>query len=155
MTNNIIYCLCSSENQPIREAKRMFILPQGYWKDNTRSVILDWGQRCSGRSNKGEITAGFSGKRRHPLVTQADLSAPGVCSPAIALLRNKGPRHRRKICANSLWLYYCYPQSSPSMNKNINCIFKYLRVRHYFSSGTFCDILEEEYWYNLAKRWRG
>ena len=60
--------------------------------------------------------------KRDPLVTQGDLSAPRVCSPAIVLLHKKGPRHRRKICANSRWLYSYYTQSSPSKNKNMNYI---------------------------------
>ena len=99
-------------------------------RDNIRSVMWDWRWRSSGRSNDGERSAGLSSEGREPLVTQADLSAPRVCSPAVALFDNKGPCHRRKICANSLslWLYFYYTQSSPSKNKNINCIFIYLRI---------------------------
>ena len=46
----------------------------------------------------------------------------------------KGPCHRRKICANFLWLYSYNIQSSPSKNENINYIFIYLRVFHCLSS---------------------
>ena len=53
---------------------------------------------------------------------------PHVCSPAVALFHTKGPRHRRKICANSLWLYSYFTQTSPLKNKDINPIFIYLRV---------------------------
>ena len=53
---------------------------------------------------------------------------PCVCSPAVALLHKNGPRHRRKIWANNLWLYSYFTQMSPSKNKNINYIFISLRV---------------------------
>ena len=52
----------------------------------------------------------------------------------------KGPRYKRKICANSLWLYSYYTQSSPSKNKNMNYIFINLRVLRCLSSGAICDI---------------
>ena len=48
----------------------------------------------------------------------------------------KGPHHRRKVCANSLWLYSYYTQSSPLKNKNIDYIFIYLRVLRCLSSGS-------------------
>ena len=60
-----------------------------------------------------------------PLVAQA---APCVCFSAVALLHNKGSRHRRMIWANSLWLCYYYTQSSPSKNKNINYILIHQRI---------------------------
>ena len=63
-----------------------------------------------------------------------------VCSPAVALLHKKGPRHRRKICANSLWLYPYNTQSSLSKNKNINHIFTYLQVFCCLSSGSVYNI---------------
>ena len=90
----------------------MFIFPHGTWKDNIRSVILDWRRRSAGHSSKGERSAGRSSEGRDLVVTQADLSAPRVCSPVVALLHKKGPRHRRKICANSLLVYSYYTQSS-------------------------------------------
>ena len=62
-----------------------------------------------------------------------------VCSPTVALLHKKGPRHRRKICANSLWLYSYFTQTSPSKKKNINYIFIYLRVFRCLSSGSIYD----------------
>ena len=85
---------------------------------------------------KGRDPVVAQAKGRDTLVAQADLSAPRVCSPAVVLLHNKGPRHSRKICANSLWLYYYYyyTQSSPTKNKNLNYIFIYLRVRRCSSS---------------------
>ena len=88
----------------------MFTLPHGTWKDNIRSVIWDWRQKSQAK-----------GKTRWSLKQNCQLL---VCFPAVAVLRNKGPRHRRKICANSLWLYYYYyyTQSLPSKNKNINYI---------------------------------
>ena len=51
---------------------------------------------------KGEIPLVSQAMERDPLVTQADLSALGVCSPAVTLLHKKGPRHRRKIYVNYL-----------------------------------------------------
>ena len=117
----------------------MFILPHGIWKDNIRSVILDWKQRSSGHSNEGERSASLSSEERVPLVTQADLPAPCVCSQAVALLHKKGPCHRRKICANSLWLYSYYTQSLPSKNKNMNYIFIHLRVFRCLSSSAIWD----------------
>ena len=78
-------------------------------------------------------------RRRDPLVTQADLSGPRVRSPAVALFHKKGLRHRRKICANSSWLYSYDIQSSPSKSKNINYMFIYLGVHHCLSSGAICD----------------
>ena len=80
-------------------------------------------ERSSGLSIEGKRSTGLSSEGRDPLVTQADLSAPRVCSSAIALLHKKGPCHRRKIGVNSLWLYSYYTQSSLSKNKNINYIF--------------------------------
>ena len=59
-----------------------------------------------------------------------------VCSPAVALLHKMSPRHRRKICANSLWLHSYVTQTSPSKNKDINYIFTYLRVLRCLSSGS-------------------
>ena len=109
----------------------MFIVPHGTWKDNIRSVVFDWRQRSASCSSKG----------RDPLVTQADLSAPRECSSAVALLHKKGPLHRRKVCANSLWLYSYCTQSSPSKSKNINYIFIYLRGLRCLSSGSKCDSL--------------
>ena len=82
-------------------------------------------ERSRGRSNEGERSTGLSSEGRDPLVTQADLSAPRVCSPAVAQLHNKVSRHRRKICANSLRLYNYYTQSSPSRIK-IWIIFSYI-----------------------------
>ena len=129
----------SAINRKIREAKRMFILPHGTWKDNIRSVNLDRMQRSSGRSNEEERSAGLSSEGRDPLISQADLSAPRVCSPTVAQLHKKGSRHRRKICAEYFWLYSYYIQSSPSNNKNINYIFTFLRVFRCLSSGPICD----------------
>ena len=61
---------------------------------------------------------------------------PRVCSPVVALIHTKGPRHKRKICANSLGLYSNSTQTSPSKNKNINYIFIYLRGLRCLSRGT-------------------
>ena len=62
-----------------------------------------------------------------------------VCSPATTLFHKKGPRHRRKICVNPLWLYSYNIQSSSSKNKDINYIFIYLRVFRWLYSGAICD----------------
>ena len=148
----------------------MFILPHGTWKDNIRSVILDWRQRpaghssegrvpvvtqmkarSSGHSNERERSAGLSSEGRDSLITQADLSTPHVYSPAVALLHKKGPRYRRKICANSLWLYPYYTQSSPSKNKNINYIFIYLQVFHCLSSSSI--YVTQCVWKIILNRW--
>ena len=51
----------------------------------------------------------------------------------------KGPRSRRKICANSLWQYPYYTQSSPSKNENVNYIFVYLQVFRCLSCGSIYD----------------
>ena len=91
-------------------------------------------ERSAGRSSEGERSAGLSNEGRDPLVTQADLSALRVCSPAPAQLHKKGLRHRRKIRANSFWLYSYFTQTSPSKNKNINYMFIYQRVLGFFLS---------------------
>ena len=127
----------------------MFILPHRTWKDKVRSVILDWkqkftgpssdGGRSSGLSNESKMSAGLSNERIEPLVIQADLSAPRVSSLAVTLLHKKGPHHRKKICANFLWLYSYYTKSSQSKNKNINYIFIYLRILCCWSCGSIHD----------------
>ena len=117
----------------------MFIFPHGTWKDNIRSVIWDWRQRSADHTSEGERAARLSSEGRDLLVTQADLSAPSVFSPAIAQLHKKGPRNRRKICANSLWLYFYSTQASLSKNKNMNYTFIYLRVFRCLSSGAICN----------------
>ena len=89
--------IVNSDNQPIREAKRMFILPRGTWKDNIRSVILDWRQRSTGRSSKRQRSASLSSEGSLKQTCRE-------CSPAVALFHKRGPYHRRKICANSLSL---------------------------------------------------
>ena len=89
-------------------------------KDNIRSVILDW--------------------RRDP-VGETCWSLKQTCQLPMCVLQpshyftKRVPRHRRKICANSLWLYSYYTQSLLSKNKNINYIFIYLRVLRCLSSG--------------------
>ena len=62
---------------------------------------------------------------------------PVSVSLATALLHKKGPRHRRKLYANSLWLYSYFTQTSLSKNKNMNYIFIYLQVFRCLSSGTY------------------
>ena len=104
----------------------MFILPHGNRKDNIRSVIKDGRQRFSGHLTKGRGPLVSEAKGRNPLVTQAYLLYSHVCSPAVELRHKKGPRHKRKICANSHWLCSHDIQSSLSKNKNINYIFIYL-----------------------------
>ena len=129
----------TSHKQKIREAKRMFIFPHESWKDNIRSVILDWRQRSTRCSSKGERSTGRSSEGGDPLVPQADRPAPRVCSLAVAQLHKKSPCQRRKICANSLWLYSYYSQTSPSKNKNIDYTFIDLRVFRCLSSGSVYD----------------
>ena len=109
----------------------MFILMHGIWKDNLMSVILDWRQRSASSSSEGRDPLGHS---RRPV------SFSCMCSSAVVLLRKKSPRHRRKIYANSLWLYSYYKQSLPRKNKNINYIFIYLRVFRCLSSGAICNM---------------
>ena len=90
-------------------------------KDNIRSVILDWRQRPTGHSSR-------------------PASSPmSVLQPSF-LYTQKGPRHRRNICADSLWLYSYFTQTSPSKNKNINDIFIYLCVLRCLSSSTMSNI---------------
>ena len=58
---------------------------------------------------------------------------PRMCSPAVTLLHKKGPSHRRKICANFLWLYSYSSQTSPTKNKNILYIYEFFQrfnIRH-------------------------
>ena len=144
-----MYVPITNHKQKNTWAKRIFIYPHGTWKANIRCVILDWRQRSTGRSSEGERSAGCSneGERstglsfegRDPLVTQADMSAPRVCFPAVALLHKKGPHHKRKIYGNHLLLYSYYTQSLPSKNKNIHYIFIYLGVLRCLSSGAIYD----------------
>ena len=95
---------------------------------------------------KGKDPLVAQAKGRDPLVAQAKgetcrslKQTFRVYSPAVTLLHEKGPRHRRKICANPLWLYSNDMQSSPSKNKNINHISIYLRVFRCMSSGVICS----------------
>ena len=112
--------------------KKIFIFPHGTWKDNLRSVILDWRQRPAGHSSRPDSC---------------------VCSPAVLLLHKKGPCHRR-LCVNPPWLYSYYTQSSPSKNKNINYIFIYLRVLRRLSS---CAIYYNQliYWISYTCTFHG
>ena len=64
-----------------------------------------------------------------------------MCTPVVALLHKKGSCYRRKICANSLWLYSYFAKTSPSKNKNMNYIFIYLRLLRCLSSWAKCDII--------------
>ena len=88
-------------------------------------------ERSAGHSSEGGRPAGHSSKH---------------VSSSVCVLRpshfftKKGPRHRRKILANSFWPYSYFIQASPSQNKNIDYIFIYLRVFHCLSSGSICDI---------------
>ena len=97
----------------------MFILTHGTWKDNITFVILDWRWITTGNS-------------RRPV------SSPCVFL-AVALHHKKAPCHKRKICANSLWQYSYYTQSSPSKNKNMNHSVIYLRVFRCLFSGAICN----------------
>ena len=81
---------------------------------------MDWRQRFAGCSNEG----------RDLLATQANLSA---------LLCVFSGRHKKKMCANFLWLYSYFTETSLSKNKNINYIFIYLQVLCCLSSGSICD----------------
>ena len=78
------------------------------------------------------------------LKAETHWSLKQTCQLLVSVLR---PLHyftkrvpRRKICANSLWLYSYNTQSSPTKNKNINYIFIYLRVLRCLCSGSICDI---------------
>ena len=62
-----------------------------------------------------------------------------MCSLCVALIHTKGPRHRRKICSDSLRQYSFFIQTSPSKNKNINYMFIYLRGIRCLSSGALWD----------------
>ena len=81
---------------------------------------------------------------------------PLVCSLAVALLHKKGPCHRRKIYANSLWLYSYCTQTTPSRNKNKNYIFIYIRVFRCLSSGAIyyvdTSIRRVEYYIKKSKK---
>ena len=112
------------------------------WSIKRRGEVhlsLKWRQRSAGLSSEG----------RDPQVIQADLSAPRVCSPDIALFHKKDPCHRRKICANSLWLYSYDTQSSPWKNKNVKYIFMYLRVLRCLSSSAICGTNSSDFKFSL------
>ena len=116
----------------------MFIFLHGTWKDNIRSVILDW--RLVGQAKGRDLLVSqVKGETRWSLKQTCQL--PCVCSPAIALLHKKGPCHRRKICANSFWLYSYFTQTLSLKNKNINHIFIYLRVLRCLSSSPIYNIV--------------
>ena len=93
----------------------MFILPHGTWKDNIRSVILDWKKRPGGHSSRSlRSSCVFSNSRT---ISQKD-----------SLPQKKDMRE----------LSY-YIQSSPSKNNNMNYIFINLRVTSLFVQR--CNIL--------------
>ena len=106
-------------------------------------------ERLAGHSNEGRDRLVAQAKGRDQLATQTKgetrwslkqtCQLHRVCSPAVTLLHKKGPRHRRNICANSLWLYSYLTQTSLSKNKNINYIFIYLRVFRCLSNGSIYD----------------
>ena len=108
----------SSDKEKNTWTKRIFIYPHGTWKDNIWSVILDWRQRSACHSSEGKRPVGHSSRSVIPTPPSR------VCPLAVALLHKKGPRHRRKICANSLWLYSFYIQSLTIVNK-LNWIITY------------------------------
>ena len=89
-------------------------------KVHIRSVILDWRQRPAGHSSR-------------------PVTSP-VCDPRLShYFTKRVPRNRRKICANSLWLYSYFTQRSQSKNKNINYNLIYLRVFRCLSSGSIYE----------------
>ena len=89
---------------------------------------------------------------RGPLVSQAKgetrWSLKPTCQLLVCVLQpshyftKRVPHHRRKIYADSLWLYSYYTQSFPSKNKNIDYIFIYLWVFRYLSSGQIYDTMK-------------
>ena len=97
-------------------------------------------ERSAGRSSEGGDPLVYRAKGETRWSLKQTCQLPRVCSPTVALLHKKGPRFRRKICANSLWLYSCFTKTSPSKNKNINYIFIYLRVFRCLSSCAICNI---------------
>ena len=104
-------------------------------KENIWSVILVWRRRCAGRSSEGEWSTGLSSEGRDTCGSLKQTCH--ACSPTVALILTKGPSHRRNICANSDCISTSH--TSPPKNKNINYLFKYLRVVRNFSSGSICD----------------
>ena len=100
--------------------------------DYIRSVILDWRKESAREICWKDLQVTQSKEEtRWPLKRRgrsAGHSRKPVGSPLCVLrplhyFTKRGPRHRRKIWANSLWLYPYFTQTSPSKNKNINYIF--------------------------------
>ena len=80
--------------------------------EGERSTVLpNEGERFAGRSSEGERSAGRSSEGERSTGRSSEetrCSLKQTCHmrcPAVALIYTKGPRHRRKICVNSLWLY--------------------------------------------------
>ena len=110
-------------------AKRIFIHLHGTWKDNIRSIILDWRKRPPGHSS--EVVG--------PLVSQANLSASLCVFSCRRTPSQKGSQPQKKDMCKLYLLYFYNTQSSPSKNKNINYIFMHLRVLRCLSSGSIYD----------------
>ena len=109
--------------------KRIFIFPHGIWKDNIRSVILDWRQWSTGRSSEQDRHTSHSSR---PASSLCVFSSRRTTS-------QKGSLSQKRICANSLWQYSYYTQSSASKNENINYIFIHQRDFCCLSSGAICN----------------
>ena len=118
----------------------MFILPHGTWKDNIKSVILDWRQKSVGRSSEGDRSSSLSNKGRDVRVTQSNMSC--VFSGRRTTSQIGSPPQKKWV--KSFWVYSYCTQSSPSKNKNINYIFIYLRFFGCLSSGAICDSSNED-----------
>ena len=88
---------------------------------------IHW-ERSAGRSSEGGDLLVCQAKEETRWSLKQTCQLLWVCAPAVALLHKKSRCHKRKICANSFWLYSYFTQASPSKNKNINYIFMYLRV---------------------------
>ena len=138
----------------------MFILPHGIWKDNIRSVNLDWRQRSASRSSEGERSAGLSGERRDLRVTQTNMSC--VFSGRRSNTHKGSPLQKKDMRELSLSLSDCIPTSHTSLskNENINYMFIYLRVLRCLSSGpkydtSICLYFFEFFYFHLVDHWNG
>ena len=148
--NGSMYVPITGHKQKITWVKRIFVYLHGTWKDNIRSVILDWRQRSARETHwplkQRERSAGHSSERgRSACLSSRPVFSPCVFSSRRRTTSQKGSpaieeRYVRTLSLSlslslSLWLYSYYTQSSTLKNKNTNYIFIHLRVLRCLVSG--------------------
>ena len=129
----------------IREAKWMFILPYGTWKDNIRFVNLDWRGDPLITQAKTKILWSLKRKRVVRWSLKRRERSSGHPSKHVMSVLRPSLLYTQMVPATAEKYVRTFSDSiptshtSPSKNKNINYMFIYLRVHHCLSDGAICD----------------